>query len=415
MTTGERLDLRYSRPWLYGKQESALFHPERYGVVEASTKSGKTVACLVWLFEKAAQEGKPGRSYWWAAPVYAQAAIAYGRLKRFLPIEISRLCQWHGSELRVTLWNGAVLWFKGAEKPDNLYGEDVFAAIIDEASRVREESWYAIRSTLTATEGPVRIIGNVKGRRNWAYRMARLAEAGEPGMHYSRITAYDAIDAGVLSKEEVADAKRMLPDRVYRELYEAEPSDDTANPFGMDYIQAAMMADLSPGEPKAWGWDLGKSQDWTVGVGLDAEGRVCRFFRFQRPWEDTIPIILSETGRIPSLVDSTGVGDPILERLQKGGTNYEGYKYTTQSKQQLMEGLVMAVQRRTVMFPEGVIAQEMESFEYTYTRTGVRYTAPEGLHDDCVNALALAVRKLAYEPRAIGASGGRPIRLPREF
>ena len=115
------------------------------------------------------------------------------------------------------------------------------------------------------------------------------------------------------------------------------------------------------------------------------------------------------------MVDSTGVGDPILEKLQKSGTNYEGHKYTTQSKQQLMEGLVMAVQRRTVMFPEGVIAQEMESFEYTYTRTGVRYTAPEGLHDDCVNALALAVRKLAYEPRAIGASGGRPIRLPREF
>lgn len=34
---------------------------------------------------------------------------------------------------------------------------------------------------------------------------------------------------------------------------------------------------------------------------------------------------------------------------------------------------------------------ELESFEYEYTRTGVRYTAPEGMHDDCVMALALAV------------------------
>jgi hypothetical protein len=36
---------------------------------------------------------------------------------------------------------------------------------------------------------------------------------------------------------------------------------------------------------------------------------------------------------------------------------------------------------------------ELETFEYEYTRTGVRYSAPEGLHDDCVCALALAVHK----------------------
>ena len=29
------------------------------------------------------------------------------------------------------------------------------------------EAWHALRSTLTATQGPVRIIGNVSGRRNW--------------------------------------------------------------------------------------------------------------------------------------------------------------------------------------------------------------------------------------------------------
>jgi hypothetical protein len=33
---------------------------------------------------------------------------------------------------------------------------------------------------------------------------------------------------------------------------------------------------------------------------------------------------------------------------------------------------------------------EMESFEFEYTRTGVKYNAPDGMHDDTVNALALA-------------------------
>jgi hypothetical protein len=35
----------------------------------------------------------------------------------------------------------------------------------------------------------------------------------------------------------------------------------------------------------------------------------------------------------------------------------------------------------------------LEQFEFEYTRTGVRYSAPAGLHDDCVCALALAWHK----------------------
>ena len=48
-------------------------------------------------------------------------------------------------------------------------------------------------------------------------------------------------------------------------------------------------------------------------------------------------------------------------------------------------------QSHLVFFPEEPIGSEMENFEFEYTRTGVRYTAPVGLHDDCVMALALAV------------------------
>lgn len=112
------------------------------------------------------------------------------------------------SELTLTLANGAVIWFKGADKPDSLYGEDVYGAVIDEASRCKEDAWHAVRSTLTATRGPVRIIGNVKGRKNWAYQLARKAEAGAPAMHYARITAADAVAGGVLDAAEVQRALR---------------------------------------------------------------------------------------------------------------------------------------------------------------------------------------------------------------
>ena len=378
--------LVYRRPWMYPKQKAALFHDARIGVVEASTKAGKTVACMVWLSEQAI-ESRAGRNFWWIAPIFSQAKIAFRRLKRGLPTNIYTANE---SELTLTLVNGTVIWFKSAEKPDSLYGEDVYAAVIDEASRCREESWHAIRSTLTQTRGPVRIIGNVKGRKNWAYRLARRAESGEPGMHYAKITAWDAVEAGVLAREEIEDARRILPSNVFEELYLAEPSDDGGNPFGLSAIRARVRP-LSTLAPEVWGWDLAKSVDWTVGIALDANGDVCRFLRFQKPWEETVSTILAET-RAPAFVDSTGVGDPILERLQRqAGLLFEGYHFTGPSKQRLMEGLAVAIQQAEVGYPEGPIVDELENFEYVYTRTGVRYSAPEGLHDDCVCSLALAV------------------------
>jgi hypothetical protein len=399
MATTKQTKIHYQRPALANYQLDALFNDSRYAIVESSTKAGKTAACLVWIIEQALQ-GKSGQDFWWIAPVYGQCKIAFRRLKSGLPRESYTVNE---SDLTLTLINGARIVCKSAEKPDNLYGEDVFAAVFDEASRAREEAWHALRSTLTATRGKVRIIGNVKGRKNWAYKLARKAESGEPGMSYQKITAYDAIDAGILNEDEIEDARRQLPDNVFRELYLAEPSDDEGNPFGMIAIRDCVRP-LSTEKPVCFGLDLAKSVDYTALIGLDSSKRVCVFERFQKSWNDTIETVRRIVGTAACLVDSTGVGDAVLESLQKDGRrNFEGFKFTQGSKQQLMEGLAVAIQKQEIGFPEGVITNELESFEYEYTRTGVRYSAPSGMHDDTVCALALAQSKVAsaLKPRVI--------------
>jgi phage FluMu gp28-like protein len=391
--TNDSISIHYNRPQLANYQLDALFNDARYAIVESSTKAGKTAACLVWIIEQALQ-GKTGQDFWWIAPVYGQAKIAFRRLKAGLPRESYTANE---SDLTLTLINGARIVCKSAEKPDNLYGEDVYAAVFDEASRAREEAWHALRSTLTATRGKVRIIGNVKGRKNWAYKLARKAESGEPGMSYQKITAYDAIDAGILSEDEIEDARRQLPDNVFRELYLAEPSDDEGNPFGMIAIQDCI-APLSTDAPVCFGVDLAKSLDFSVIIGLDANKQVCVFERFQKSWNETIETVRRIVGKTKALVDSTGVGDAVLESLQRDNSyNFEGFKFTAPSKQQLMEGLAVAIQKQEIRFPEGVITNELETFEYEYTRTGVRYSAPSGMHDDTVCALALALT-IAKQP-----------------
>ena len=57
-----------------------------------------------------------------------------------------------------------------------------------------------------------------------------------------------------------------------------------------------------------------------------------------------------------------------------------------------MEGLATAIHTQEIRFPDGWLVNELEAFEYEYTRTGVKYSAPTGLHDDGVCALALAVK-----------------------
>ena len=420
MTDSATLNLPPITPY----QQRAIFGHERSAVIEATTKAGKTYGCILWLLHMAGVLGldKPAREFWWVAPIYEQADIAFRRCRTMLIQADPTLTIWkpNESKLSITLANGATLRFKSADKPDGLYGEDVYAAVIDEASRCKEEAWHAVRSTLTATGGRVRIIGNVKGRKNWAYHIARRAESGTLGeWGYAKITAHDAVGAGILTTDDVAMAKAELPDAVFRELYLAEPSEDGSNPFGLEHI-ARCVGTMGHGKPVAYGVDLAKSVDWTVVIGLDADGRVCAFDRWQHtPWDQTTERVMAMIGDTPALIDSTGVGDPIFEAIHRRSPMAQGFKFTSTSKQQIMEGLAVAIQSGRVQYPDGPIRTELDSFEYEVTRTGARYTAPDGVHDDCVCALALAINRAAsFRPVTVSFvshSDTAPVLTPQQM
>jgi phage FluMu gp28-like protein len=321
------------------------------------------------------------------------AKIMYLRMARWLRRADGAQDIWsaNDAELFIGLVNGSRIYFKGGDRPDLLYGPDSWGVVIDEGTRVREEVFHAARSLVTKTRAPIKIVGNMRGRKNWMYRLWTRGRAGEPQISAHRLTADDAVAGGVLSEAEIVDARSALPETVFKELYLAEPSDDEGNPFGLEAVRR-QVAPLSPAVPVAFGVDLAKSVDYTVVLGLDAQGRTCRLERFQAPWDETCARVLRALGRTPALCDATGLGDPIVERLQRAGANVEGFLFSAPSKQGLMEGLAVAIQQGEVTYPDGVVPAELESFEYEYTRTGVRYRQVEGLHDDTVAALALAVR-----------------------
>lgn len=332
----------YDRPELYRLQEDIFFNSSRYVFCEASTKAGKTHGCIVWLVELAVLEGFKGWNGWWVAPVSSQAMIAFRRMKNSIPKHFFRANE---SEKYIEFVNGARIYFKSAEKPDNLYGEDVFAAVLDEASRARHDSFKALRSTLTATRGPMRLIGNVKGKSNWFYLMCRAVQRKQAtatadgqiiNAKYFKLTAYDAVNAGVLDLAEIEDAKSTLTNEDFMELYLAEATDDESSFLGSAYVEEAMKrstdpmraapfgpliigADPSQGkhDPAAFAFKRGFDiTHVTEHKGMDEFGFIGHCIRL---------IDIGHEGIIPTRIniDATGFGAMIVKTLHEKGQRYQ--------------------------------------------------------------------------------------------
>src|SRR5262249_38337469 len=99
-------------------------------------------------------------------------------------------------------------------------------------------------------------IGNVKGKNNWFYELARRAEEGtHPELGYHRLTAYDAVQAGVLAEEEIAEARRTLPEHVFKELFLAEAAADASGMFPVEKIQTLPYWDVTKVQASVRFWD----------------------------------------------------------------------------------------------------------------------------------------------------------------
>lgn len=220
------MKINIKRPKLTSYQKRFLYNDSRFTVTEASTKVGKTFSHIWWIFEQShADWNKVGYNHWWVAPVYAQAKIAFNRLRaKVAPTGAYKINE---SNLIITTPIGTHIHFKSAEKPDNLFGEDVYSIVFDEAPRARKDAFYALRSTLTATNGKMKLIGNFGGVANWMHQLKEKAKTDNE-YAYFKVTAWDAVAEGILAQGEIEQAQKDLPPKVFKQLYLAEEqeSDD---------------------------------------------------------------------------------------------------------------------------------------------------------------------------------------------
>lgn len=190
---------------------------ERWAVVVAHRRAGKTVACVNELLKAALTSDKPDFRGAYVAPFYRQAkAVAWDYLKRYSAVVPGHVV--NESELRIDYPNGARIQLFGADNADALRGMFFDLVVADEFGDWKPSVWpYVIRPALADRQGKAIIIGTPKGR-NLFWEMYEQAQ---------KIAGWLAVTiragtSGILPKEELDALRSELTDDAWRQEMECD-------------------------------------------------------------------------------------------------------------------------------------------------------------------------------------------------
>ena len=383
-------------PRMHAGQLDVLRQAKRFNGLMCGRRFGKTTFGEILAAEKAIE----GKRIGWFAPTYKILDEAWrNSVKTLAPITSGS----NKTEGRIELVTGGSLEFWSLDKPDAGRSRKYHDIFVDEAGLVRNlrDSWLgAIRPTLTDYRGGAWFLGTPKGT-GYFTQIQNFPDKFGDWAFFRKGT----VDNPFIDAAEIEEARRQMPENIFNQEYLGIPDDDGGNPFGLDAIRRCFGEIESPGDVFCWGIDLAKSHDYTWAIALDRSSQVVYSERWQLPWSETRKKIIDLIGDAPALIDSTGVGDPVVEDIARECDGAEGFKFTRTSKQQLMAGMRTDIQLSSVRFDDEALLHELEVFSYEYTPGGgVTWSAPSGFHDDGVCALALALECQRRETHKIPVS-----------
>jgi len=287
--------------------------------------------------------------------------------------------------------------FRSAERPDLIEGFAYKLILLNEAGIILRDRylWDNAIQPMRLDFNPDVIVGGTPKGGGLFEEMAAKAKY-EPGQWTKTYSTYDN---SYLDKALIDKLAADYPEHVReQEIYGKFMSDKGAV---FRFIKEAIDKTLKPlphwqvDRKYYMGVDLAKHVDWTVIIIIDDLGKMVYSNRFNElDWEYQQKVIIeaAKLFRAKVLIDSTGVGDPVFDALKSKRLVLDGLKITNESKKHLIEGLMLAFEMMKIkIFDDPILKDELRLFGYDISPSGtLRYGAPEGLHDDCVIALALA-------------------------
>ena len=237
---------------------------ERWAVIVAHRRCGKTVSCINELIYKALIEGKEDGRYAYVAPYYSQAKnIAWDYLLRFSKPVMSKANQ---SELWVELINGARIRLFGADNADSLRGLYLDGIVLDEYADMRPRIWgEIIRPLLADRLGWAVFIGTPKGHNAFWDIYSHATNSND---WYAKTLR--ASNTKLIPQSELDDAAKSMTQDQYLQEFECDFESAILGAFyGKEMRQLTDQGrirevEYDPMFPVHTAWDLGYSDDTAI-------------------------------------------------------------------------------------------------------------------------------------------------------
>jgi len=393
-------------------QQPVLACDKRYIIVDCGRRWGKSLLAVRWAVDEALRtQGK----VWLCGPTYATAMRAlYGQLIAQLPRPYRKVT---ASARRIDLTGGGVIEVVSLDNPDNLRGEGLAAAVIDEAAFTTDYAVeQVIRPMLLQTQGRLLAISTPNGRKGWFYRWwLRGQSTDAQDQRYWSVQAPSWTNP-FIPEEEWDELRANTPENVFAQEYGAEFVDSTSQVFRNVQIAAtAQRRHLVEVGEYFVGIDFARSGDYTVvSVLQKLDGGRAKQVEMER-WHRIDD--LAQVARIEAIIDrfkprkvlaeKNSFGAVSIALLQRKGVAAEGFNTSGSSKGPLIQQLAGAFEFRNIdLLDDAVQTNELLSYERNETANmTVTYNAPAGYHDDTVIALALAWRAGFGDPEGVSLGG----------
>jgi hypothetical protein len=383
-------------PRLRPDQWRIASHPAKVKVISMGRRWGKTTMAGAIALACANDGGRVAwvvPTYKNARPVWRWVEASVGPLLKGGAVVANRTDR--AVEFPAT---GGYLGVYSADSDVGLRGEAFHLAVLEEAARISERTWNeVVMPTLADYAGDAILISTPMGR-NWFWREWERGRA-QMDAEQAAFTA-PSTDNPMPTIARAADlARQRVPEGVFRQEWMAEFLEDSGGVFRRvrDAATATPQEQAIAGHRYCVGVDWGKLNDFTVLSVIDTTTKEQVHQDRSNKVDYTVQV-----GRLRALcerfkpdavyAEQNSMGEPIIEQLQRLNLPVFPFQTTNASKAGIIDGLALAFERGELrVLDDDVCVGELLAYHAERLPSGLlRYSAPEGLHDDCVMALALA-------------------------
>ncbi len=385
-------------------------------MIVSATQIGKTFACACWLLAQAWEH--PHTLNWWCAPTLKQARNGYRTMKRIAQAAGILLPGRRGftdGEMTLRLWNGASIECRSWKNPENLQGDSVYAMVVDEAGLLTSRARAIMSSRRSALLGPARYIGNPgpTGSEFWNLHQQATERKAEGDGYWDLLTwtwqtRFPALAPAdqVRYKRFLDDARKTLAPFEFARLYDAAWAIPEKSIFGavvakLEKEDLLAVPDPTPHKDHRYlvAWDIGVTQDFTVGMPLcldcftvtdlhrerpgNTDGLAQRMADYTRKWNEGMMV-----------VEKNGLGITIFHEVTRLYKKVQGWETDNTNKRTAVFEVLRRLGSAGLTIPKiPAMLNELtvyESQQNPKTQTW-SFGAPAGAKDDIVMGLVIAV------------------------